>query len=152
MLCKDVDGSMLSTLSFAHCLKFLFHPNFATMIARAFTSFVAAAACLPSLVAAHTHAAKRTASSNVVTFANDQELLFDTDGNQIDAYATKINCKDPHAVLFLFPMLTFQTSTHHLGHNTSCMVSALPAPTPPVTVLSNPTRPSTWSTGSTMAS
>ncbi|KAL1889757.1 hypothetical protein Sste5346_008745 [Sporothrix stenoceras] len=61
------------------------------MIATAFTSFVAAAACLPSFVSAHSHASKRSTSSNVVTFANDQAFLFDTDGNQIDAYATKIN-------------------------------------------------------------
>lgn len=98
MLCKGVDA--LRVIHLIACLLFdVFHPLFATMIATAFTSFVAAAACLPSLVAAHSNTAKRSTSSNVVTFANDQEFLFDTDGNQIDAYATKINCKSTLCLL-----------------------------------------------------
>lgn len=62
------------------------------MIATAFTTLLAAAACWPSLASAHVHAARTSSSSNVVTFANDQAFLFDTDGNQIDTYAAKINC------------------------------------------------------------
>ena len=29
-----------------------------------------------------------------VTFSNSVRFLFDTDGNQVDAYGSKINCKE----------------------------------------------------------
>ncbi|CAK7229512.1 hypothetical protein SBRCBS47491_007272 [Sporothrix bragantina] len=44
-----------------------------------------------ALTASLAYASKASTSSNTVTFANDNEFLFDVDGNQIDAYATKIN-------------------------------------------------------------
>jgi hypothetical protein len=35
-----------------------------------------------------------------VTFRNSVRFLFDTDGNQVDAYGSKINCKIMSALLF----------------------------------------------------
>ncbi|CAK7205295.1 hypothetical protein SEUCBS139899_008064 [Sporothrix eucalyptigena] len=48
------------------------------------STLAVAAACLPSFVRA-------SSAANTVTFSNNNEFLFDVDGNQIDAYAAKIN-------------------------------------------------------------
>lgn len=34
-------------------------------------------------------------SANTVTFTNDRRFLFDTDGQQVDAYGSKVNCEFP---------------------------------------------------------
>lgn len=38
------------------------------------------------------------AHATQVTFTNDRRLLFDVDGNQVDAYGSKINCKSTLAL------------------------------------------------------
>lgn len=42
--------------------------------------------------------AKAAGQREIVTFRNDQRLLFDVDGRQIDAYAAKVNCKLSKAI------------------------------------------------------
>jgi hypothetical protein len=40
-------------------------------------------------------ASAQSAQGANVTFSNSVRFMFDTDGNQIDAYAAKINCEMP---------------------------------------------------------
>src|SRR4051794_39993539 len=41
-----------------------------------------------------------SSTGGTVTFSNKNRFLFDVDGNQVDAYAAKINCRSIH-LLFL---------------------------------------------------
>jgi len=48
-----------------------------------------------ALIAALAVSVTRASAAGVghVTFTNDQRLIFDVDGNQVDAIGAKVNCK-----------------------------------------------------------